>query len=183
MRRYPRLQALLEWEGEAPVAGKSWRPDCADPSEAGALSACLWELPLLAQHYHPHVAQAAASVLAACAPAARAGGSAPSVSGPLALPGSLRDLAEAYALPLTAGGFRPAPQRPRGGGGGGAAGGGGKAAAARRALLRRPASEEWAEMLEGEYGLLLDGGAAAGGEEEEGAEEDEVEGCLVRQFR
>jgi hypothetical protein len=57
LMRNPRLQSLLEWEGELPVGGKAWSPNCLDPSEAGGLSACLWELSLLQQHhYHPHVA-------------------------------------------------------------------------------------------------------------------------------
>lgn len=57
LRRYPRLKSLLEWEGEAPVGGRSFNPELADPTEAGALAAALWELQLLVHHYHPHVAQ------------------------------------------------------------------------------------------------------------------------------
>jgi hypothetical protein len=61
---------MLEWEGEAPVGGKAYAPEVEDPSEAGALAATLWELAPLQRHYHPHVAQAAASV-AALAPGER----------------------------------------------------------------------------------------------------------------
>lgn len=48
---------MMDYEGEAPVGGRTYDPHCVDPSEAGALAATLWELPLAAQHYHPHVAQ------------------------------------------------------------------------------------------------------------------------------
>lgn len=57
LRKYPRLQSMLEWEGEAPVGGRPYNPGCPDPSEAGAMGSCLWDLTLLRQHYHPHVAQ------------------------------------------------------------------------------------------------------------------------------
>lgn len=33
-----------------------------DPAEAAALSVPLWDLTLLARHYHPHVAQAARDI-------------------------------------------------------------------------------------------------------------------------
>ena len=62
MRRYPRLQSMMDYEGEAPVGGRTYDPHCVDPSEAGALAATLWELPLAAQHFHPHVAQVRANV-------------------------------------------------------------------------------------------------------------------------
>ncbi len=39
------------------MGGRSFNPELADPSEAGALAAALWELQLLVHHYHPHVAQ------------------------------------------------------------------------------------------------------------------------------
>jgi hypothetical protein len=41
MRRYPKLACLFEWEGGAPVGGRQFDADCADPSEAGALVAPL----------------------------------------------------------------------------------------------------------------------------------------------
>jgi hypothetical protein len=39
MRRYPKLACLFEWEGGAPVGGRQFDADCADPAEAGALAA------------------------------------------------------------------------------------------------------------------------------------------------
>ena len=39
------------------MGGRSFNPELADPSEAGALASALWELQLLSHHYHPHVAQ------------------------------------------------------------------------------------------------------------------------------
>ena len=57
LRRYPRLLCMLEFEGEAPVAGRMFDPRCPDPSEAGALAATLWEVPVITKHFHPHVAQ------------------------------------------------------------------------------------------------------------------------------
>jgi hypothetical protein len=72
------LLNMLEWEGEAPVGGKAYSAEVEDPAEAGALAATLWELAALQRHYHPHVAQAAASV------AALAPGEAPGL--PLAKP-------------------------------------------------------------------------------------------------
>jgi hypothetical protein len=51
---------MLEFEGEAPVGGRMHDPLRPDPSDAGALAATLWELPILAQHFHPAVAQARA---------------------------------------------------------------------------------------------------------------------------
>jgi hypothetical protein len=36
MRRYPKLACLFEWEGGAPVGGRQFDADCADPSEVGA---------------------------------------------------------------------------------------------------------------------------------------------------
>jgi hypothetical protein len=36
MRRYPKLTCLFEWEGGAPVGGRQFDADCADPSEVGA---------------------------------------------------------------------------------------------------------------------------------------------------
>jgi len=108
-RRYPRLLGLLEWEGEAPVGGRTYDPACADPSEAGALAATLWELPLLASgHFHPHVAAAAATLLS-LAPGSGGGGEPP--AGPLTS-GAATPAELAAAYDSGAGAFRPPPARP-----------------------------------------------------------------------
>jgi CBF/Mak21 family len=56
---------MLEHEvggsASAVVAG-GFSADVKDPSEAGALTASLWELSLLMRHYHPHVAAAAKAI-------------------------------------------------------------------------------------------------------------------------
>jgi nucleolar complex protein 3 len=63
LRKYPKLNSLFEWEGGAPVGGKSFNPWCADPSDAWAWAAAFWELPLLLRHYHPAVAGAAKALM------------------------------------------------------------------------------------------------------------------------
>ena len=66
LRRYPKLANLLEYEGEAPtIGGRPHDPWATDPSEAGGLASCLWEVALAGGggvgaagvHYHPHLAQ------------------------------------------------------------------------------------------------------------------------------
>ena len=63
----------------------------------------------MTQHYHPHVVQAATSLLAM---GLGASGSS-QLSGPLAMAGTTKDLAEANDS--YAGAFRPAPALPKGG--------------------------------------------------------------------
>ena len=73
------------------------------------MSASLWELTAMARsHYHPHVSQAASSLLGM---ALGSSGSS-NLSGPLAMAGTTRDLAEAYDS--SKGAFRPAPALPKG---------------------------------------------------------------------
>ena len=95
LRRSRRLQGMLQHEAGGPST-QGYRPEAEDPSEASALAAPLWELSLLSQHYHPHVAAASAQ-LAAGSNAAQ-----------MPLSGSAAAFAAAYT---TAGGaFNPAPQ-------------------------------------------------------------------------
>ena len=98
---------MLEYEGEAPVGGRMFDAACADPGEAGAMAASLWELPAMTRHYHPHVGQAAASLLSM---GLGASGSS-QLSGPLTLAGTTRELAGAYDC--ANGAFRPAPSLPK----------------------------------------------------------------------
>ena len=56
-RRQAKLRGMLENEAGGPSGYNTFRPDIDDPAEAGALSVPLWELALLAHHFHPHVAQ------------------------------------------------------------------------------------------------------------------------------
>lgn len=196
MRRYPRLQSLVEWEGEAPVGGRPYDPSCPDPSEAGALAACMWELSLLRSHYHPHVAQAAASILNTMGHNARGAGQAsasqaPQLSGPLAAPGTLRDLGIGHAR-IARGGFVPAPARP--GQSRGSKGRHGISAAALSRLLTRPASDECEEMLQSS-GVAISASApvqlevSSDGDEGDGMvdaeldEETAVAHALGRQYR
>lgn len=67
------------------------------PLQAGALAAPVWELSLLAQHYHPQVSAAAAQLAAG------------SPSGLLPLAGSAAAFAAAYST--TTGGFNPPPKQ------------------------------------------------------------------------
>ncbi|GLI63195.1 hypothetical protein VaNZ11_006093 [Volvox africanus] len=163
LRRYPKLANLLEYEGEAPtVGGRTYDPYCADPSESGALAATLWEVCFASgspePHYHPHLAQAAGSLMAlrpgaAAAAAAAAGGSGGAVHliGPLGTPATITELAEAYDA--SRGLLRPPPPPPRaapGGkkGKGGRRGGGATAAA----LASSQKLLETIEALAVEYG-------------------------------
>ncbi|GAX79807.1 hypothetical protein CEUSTIGMA_g7247.t1 [Chlamydomonas eustigma] len=107
LRRYPRLLNMLQYEGDAPTGGRSFDPGCSDPSEAGAMASSLWELAFMTHHYHPHVAQAAGSLLAMGSKS----GNTSQLSGPLAMAGTTKDLAEAYNIAM--GAFRPAPPMPR----------------------------------------------------------------------
>jgi len=156
VQRYPKLLCLLEWEGGAPVGGQQYQPDCEDPSESGAMAAALWELPLLTQHYHPHIAAAAKLLLtltpgrpAAEAAAAAAAGA--EVDGPAAggrgglagtgvitgvITGAMgpQQVAAAYAA-VSQGGFRPGPQVPPGLGGRSKGGAAAAAAGSSRAQL------------------------------------------------
>eukprot|EP00879_Flechtneria_rotunda_P013689 GHRR01014299.1.p1 GENE.GHRR01014299.1~~GHRR01014299.1.p1 ORF type:complete len:467 (+),score=188.05 GHRR01014299.1:1895-3295(+) len=115
VKRYPKLVCQFEWEGGAPVGGRQYDPDCPDPSEASALAAALWELPLLSQHYHPHMSAAARALLALtpgkgagadAAAKAAAGSVVTGAAGP-------QQLATTYNA-VNLGGFRPAPQVPAG---------------------------------------------------------------------
>jgi hypothetical protein len=120
--RYSKLAALLEWEGGAPVGGRVFNPDCDDPSEAGAFASSLWELPLLAHHYHPHVRAAAADLLG-LTPGVKKPSSATAAAGGGGGGGGAGILTGAHVGPqeftqgyvsTSAGGFRPAPQLPSG---------------------------------------------------------------------
>ncbi|KAF6266173.1 CBF/Mak21 family-domain-containing protein [Scenedesmus sp. NREL 46B-D3] len=166
MRRHPKLTCLFEWEGGAPVGGRQFDADCSDPSEAGALAAALWELPLLAQHYHPHVAAAARMLLtltpgsgsgaggnaAAGGDGAAAAGASGSAAGAAVIAGASgpQEVAAVYGA-VRLGGFRPAPPMPAAAGGrgkgrvNGAVAGSSKAGmAARQAASGRP----WCEDLQ-----------------------------------
>ncbi len=110
IKRYPRLAAQLEWDGGAPVGGRAFNADCTDPTEAGALAAALWELPLALRHYHPHVAAAAKSLLE-LSPAAGAGAGTGGTTGPLATAAGPQELALAYDSAST-GRFKPTPAAP-----------------------------------------------------------------------
>ncbi|GMH33808.1 hypothetical protein BSKO_01642 [Bryopsis sp. KO-2023] len=57
--RHHRLRSLLDGDGGAPAGGKGYNPQIDDPGEASALSTTLWELTILAKHFHPHVSQGA----------------------------------------------------------------------------------------------------------------------------
>jgi nucleolar complex protein 3 len=109
LRRYPRLLTMLEFEGEAPVGGRMFDHMCHDPSEAGAMGASLWELSVLTRSSHPHLAQAAASLLSMKPEGAQAQGM--TLTGPLALAGTAKDLALAYDS--SRGSFNPAPHAPK----------------------------------------------------------------------
>ncbi|GIL50260.1 hypothetical protein Vafri_6478 [Volvox africanus] len=123
LRRYPKLANLLEYEGEAPtVGGRTYDPYCTDPSESGALATTLWEVCFASgspePHYHPHLAQAAGSLMAlrpgaAAAAVAAAGGSGGAVHlvGPLGTPATITELADAYDA--SRGLVRPPPPPPR----------------------------------------------------------------------
>lgn len=72
-------------------------PFVRDPAEASALTATLWELSLLQNHYHPHIALSAA-VVAGIPPeggAGKTGGPITGAQGPI-------DLVHIYAAELGA---------------------------------------------------------------------------------
>ena len=162
LRKYPKLNSLFEWEGVAPVGGRSYDPWCKDPSDAGALAAAFWELPLLLRHYHPAVA-GAAKALMSMGPSNRqqqqqqqegsgggggAGGGGSNL-GVLGGPEGPAELAGVYSSVLR-GGFRPAPVAPPGRRQVGKAV---AAAAAGRAAAGAPLIEEQLQWeLEGEGG-------------------------------
>ena len=113
MRRQPKLRGMLDNEAGGPQGYKSYRADLEDPAEAGALSSPLWELSVLANHYHPHVAQAARDIsgmnVAAATAAAGRGGSGGG-SSVLPLGTTAVELAARYST--VKGGFRPPPIAP-----------------------------------------------------------------------
>lgn len=62
LKRDLKLRNMLENEEGGPVASKAYNPDINDPAEVGAMAVPLWELALLASHYHPHVSQFAMDI-------------------------------------------------------------------------------------------------------------------------
>ncbi|KAG2451742.1 hypothetical protein HYH02_003522 [Chlamydomonas schloesseri] len=204
LRRYPKLANLLEYEGEAPtIGGRPYDAWVTDPSEAGGLACCLWEVALAGGggmgsagvHYHPHLAQAAHSLLglrpAAAAAAMAQGGGSVTLTGPLGTPATIPELAEAYDA--SRGLLRPTPPLPAGAGkkgGGGGGGGGGKRLAAgvtAAAASLTPGFIQGLEELAAEYGdegewpdLVLDTDSdsepARGEGEDEGEDEDRIGG-------
>lgn len=137
MRRQPKLRGMLDNEAGGPSGYKAYRPDIEDPAEAGALSAPLWELSALAEHYHPHVAQAARDIsvmnIAAATAAAGRGGTGGG-SSVLPLGTTAVELAAQYST--VRGGFRPPPKAP-----GAQQAQQGKASRARAAVQRRVADD------------------------------------------
>jgi hypothetical protein len=185
IRRHPRLSALLEWDGGAPIGGRGFDAAAAEPSDAGALAAALWELTLAARHYHPHVA-ASARALLALTPGAATGGSGGDGGGGVASAGAgglltgaagPQELALAYDGATRFGRFRPAPAAPRGGRGGGAAAPAplGKA---RQAAAARARAAVAARPLCGELAAAIGGGgggsrAAAPGRGKKGGRQEQ----------
>jgi nucleolar complex protein 3 len=116
MRRQSKLRNMLENEAGGPSGYKAYRPELPDPAEAGALSVPLWELSVLAKHYHPHISQAAKdisvmNVAAAHAAAGRSsGGGNVGSSSVLPLGTSAVELSAQYST--AKGGFRPPPKIP-----------------------------------------------------------------------
>lgn len=106
LRRQPKLRGMLENEAGGPSAYKTFNPEVADPAEAGALSSALWELPLLARHFHPHISQVAKDISGGHG--SGSGGAAGSALLPLGT--SPADLARQYST--AHGGFRPPPRQP-----------------------------------------------------------------------
>lgn len=179
MRRYPKLLLLLEYDGEAPVGGRTYNPALPDPSEAGAQASTLWEICLTKQYYHPHVAQASQSLMALRASA----GSGVQLAGPLGTPHTTDELARMYDS--SRGGLRPTPPAPKTAPSGGNARRVSLAAIAASAGLHDGLREEVARMVaEGDAeaedlhgGVMLTSRAstsAQGGEpgSKEGQEED-----------
>ncbi len=118
MRRQPKLRNMLENEAGGPSGYKAYRPHLPDPAEAGALSVPLWELSVLAKHYHPHISQAARdisvmNVAAAHAAAGRSGGSGGgNVGGSSVLPLGTTAVELSAQYSTVKGGFRPPPKIP-----------------------------------------------------------------------
>ncbi len=119
MRRQPKLRNMLENEAGGPSGYKTYRPDLSDPAEAGALSVPLWELSILAKHYHPHISQAAKdisvmNVAAAHAAAGRSGGGGGggNVGGSAVLPLGTTAVELSAQYSTAKGGFRPPPKIP-----------------------------------------------------------------------
>ncbi|KAG2441809.1 hypothetical protein HXX76_003419 [Chlamydomonas incerta] len=200
LRRYPKLANLLEYEGEAPtIGGRPYDPWVTDPSEAGGLASCLWEVALAGGggggvssgagvHYHPHVAQAAHSLLAlrpaAAAAAMAQGGGSVTLSGPLGTPATIPELAEAYDA--SRGLLRPTPPLPAGAGkkaGGGPAPKRLVAGVTAAAASLTPGFISGLEALAAEYGeegewpdLVLDTDSDSGEQDEQAGEGEEGEG-------
>ncbi|MEW5302585.1 MAG: hypothetical protein WDW36_005354 [Sanguina aurantia] len=82
-------------------------PGCHDPGEAGALGCTLWEVNHGGLHFHPHVSQAAASLLS-LAPGVSA--TAATLTGPLATADLPQDLGGRYDTSV--GAFNPPPKKP-----------------------------------------------------------------------
>ena len=82
-----------------------YNPAAPDPADAGAMSSSAWELCLLTRHFHPHVAQAAATV-AQIPP----GGGSGNLTGAVNSTAPPAQLAGQYAFEST-GLMRPAPDR------------------------------------------------------------------------
>jgi hypothetical protein len=183
-KRYPKLVCLLEWEGGAPVGGQQYEPYCEDPSEAGAMAAALWELPLLSQHYHPHVAAAAKLLLtltpgsgrsrpqgadgsigddtaAAVGSGGRVGAGIGAVTGVIAGAMGPQQVSAEYEV-VRRGGFRPGPQVPGKGKGAGAGGGSSRAQlAARTAAAAGPMTHALLAAVQQQESAAA---AAAGGD-------------------
>jgi hypothetical protein len=183
VQRYPKLVSLFEWDGGAPVGGQQYVPDCGDPSEAGALAAALWELPLAAQHYHPHVAAAARALLgltpgsqaaAAAAdgdsdgaqPGGGGKGAAAAAAGLIAGAAGPQQLAAMYEA-VRRGGFRPPPTTPNAapgvGKGRGVVAGGSASSRAGMAARVAAAGRPWsAELTQAALEQQAGAGAVAG---------------------
>jgi nucleolar complex protein 3 len=117
MRRQPKLRNMLENEAGGPSGYKAYRPQLSDPAEAGALSVPLWELSVLAKHYHPHISQAARdisvmNVAAAHAAAGRNPGSGGNVGGSAVLPLGTTAVELSAQYSTAKGGFKPPPKVP-----------------------------------------------------------------------
>lgn len=120
MRRQPKLRNMLENEAGGPSGYKAFRPQLPDPAEAGALSVPLWELSVLAKHYHPHISQAArdisvmnvAAAHAAAGRSAGSGGGGGNVGGSAVLPLGTTAVELSAKYSTAKGGFRPPPKVP-----------------------------------------------------------------------
>lgn len=152
---------FFAWTGKR--AQRRWKR-----AKRGSVNTVSWlqllaPVPLWHQHLFAPLlthAQAALSLLAHLAPGSasqQAGG--PQLSGPLSVPGTLRDLATIYA-PTGLGNYRPAPPAPKHGGGrkGGAQG---QQGAALKKLAHSSATAEF-EQLMAEFGVSLAGSSGTG---------------------